>query len=239
MTRAFTLLELLIVLATVAVLIALSAGTLSGSLRRANEARCLAYLRQQLVGLAMMRSQQNDLLPIIAVAFDESGRPRSLWREFQNDWCAAVGQGPMRAVEGVFDSFGRQVWRVGPPWKCPDDRPGTRDPQRDPAYALAEVRQSSYFYWPASFAFGPLVRRAEHRAVQRFLTQHWESDPRFALIRDEEFFHRENTKRFANEGFLDGSAGRGRLRPEEGRDWRVRLMDAAKISFPDRRTPRP
>lgn len=235
-SRAFTLLELLIVIAIIAILIALSLVALRGGLQRANEVRCLANLRQQLVGLTIMRAQQDDLIPIIAVEFDGAGKPRSLWKEFQRDWSAAVGQEPMRTVDGVFDSFGRQIWEVGPPWKCPGDRPGTRDDQFDPAYSVAEVSQTSYIYWPASYAFSALIRGVEHRAVQGFITRFWDADPRKEVLRDQNWFHRSGTRTFGNYGFIDGSAGSARLSPEDGREWVLRLV-AARNAIPGTRPP--
>ncbi|MBY0113108.1 MAG: type II secretion system GspH family protein [Phycisphaerales bacterium] len=224
--RAFTVLELLIVITVIAILIALSLVALRGSLQRTNEVRCLANLRQQLVGLSILRSQQNDLLPIIPVEFDTAGKPKSLWKEFQRDWCEALGQDPIRAVDGVFDSFGNQVWSVGPPWKCPGDRPGTRDDQFDPAYSVAEVQQSSYPYWPALYALNARLRRVEHRDIQRLVTRHWDTDPREEVLRDQNWFHSNGTRTFANYGFIDGSAGAARLSPEASREWVLRLVEA-------------
>lgn len=74
MRRAFTLVELLVVLAIVALLLALAVPAVSGLLARGQAAKCLSNLRQLGVGLNLYLADHDQRMPELAAGRSSRGQ---------------------------------------------------------------------------------------------------------------------------------------------------------------------
>lgn len=182
----FTLVELIVVMAVIATLIAIALPGLSGARAEARRASCLAGLRSIGQGLAGYRNQHSGLLPAAFRAVDV--RHGAL--------------APLPAIAEYLDvSLPRYDSRTGEttsraPWRCPADR----------EESLADGWSYSYLPWDLMFFYSL-------RSPQQTVTRWYELRPGEPVMWDHEARHDRPRKGAASHGrnvlTFDGAAGEG------------------------------
>jgi len=207
--------ELLVVIAILAILVTLSLVGLTSVRRGASDTRCLSNLRQLLTGFSVLRADDTGLLPYASYAPQETDGPCMSWQKLHARWSEAAGVAPARAIEGVRTSRGWKVYDIQAPWRCPGDVPGSGYLADDPTFSYAGAVLSSYEYWPASHISPFAVRGWSEAPARRFVTQAYEAQPGAPILGEANIFHRDGKTWYINNGYIDGSAGRPRLTPEQ------------------------
>ena len=117
MTRpGFSLLELLVVMAIIAILITLSVASVGPAHRAAADVQCLSNLRSLWRGLNAIES--DGLLPMYEYT---TAQDHSDWQNYQKRWADAMGlAAPVRLPE--VPGSGTRFYTSAAPWRCPGDR---------------------------------------------------------------------------------------------------------------------
>ena len=226
--RAFTIVELMVVIAIIAILLSLTFVGVGAVRRTFDESRCLSNIRQQLQGLTMLRAD-TGLLPFTTYLPREAdGSAPPQWLALHARWSEAMGVPPSREREGVKTSSGKRLYEANAPWKCPRDKSGAVNDadfgargntvdKYDFAYSYAEQAMSSCEYWPSGHMTAFHVRGRDAINAQRVVTQAYEAFPTEPVIEEVFNFHRRKSDSLnaTLQGFLDGSAGPGRRTQEQ------------------------
>ncbi|HEX8878073.1 MAG TPA: prepilin-type N-terminal cleavage/methylation domain-containing protein [Phycisphaerales bacterium] len=216
--RGFTLIELMVVIAIIAILISLSIVGLGATRRTSRTLQCQVQLRQVGTALEVMRDR-DGLLPSMRPPTVPSSKGRfiAMYLEFMNRWYAAASATLAPSSDARLTSLGWLLWSAPKPWRCPADDPTNiigvahlNSLGYDPAWPLAAQVGTSYEYIGTSPSYGPLVRgKASETAMRRALTQASERYPSVPLLYDAVPFHQESPRRQrsqdTNAYFQDGS----------------------------------
>lgn len=222
--RGFTLLELLIALAIIAVLLSLSLVSLRSIRAAVDNTRCLNNLRQLLQGLNIVKNTEGGLLPFASYAPTESDGPAKSWQSLHAKWCEAMGVPSPRLREGVRTNTNWKVYDTQAPWRCPLDKPGVVKSSDfpgnsgfpDPDYSYAAVTLTSYEYWPAGHMAAFVVRGWDETSARRIVGLAYEEEPNAAVL-DEAYRYHDigRPTRYGNAVFIDGGAGRERMSEQQ------------------------
>jgi prepilin-type N-terminal cleavage/methylation domain-containing protein len=210
-----TLLELLVCLAIIAILIALSAASLGSARRAAADVQCLSNLRSLWRGLNAIES--DGLLPMYEVTTIKDHTDK---HNFDQRWAEAMGVAPpLRLPEEP--GTGRRFYQAASPWVCPMDRPGSLDAKEVHAYLanhdltnrVADKIGTSYLARCVDAVF--LARfYSTHDAIsiRRHVTRMFEENPDVPPLAEYANFHGKSTHgRFSHAAYIDGSVRRNTL----------------------------
>lgn len=194
--RAFTIIELIAVVAVIGVLLAILLPALAGARRAARSAACLVNLRSIGQAVQMYRGDNDGLLPFANAHID-----------FSLDY-----RDPLPALEQYLDvplpTFNDRAEIIsGAPFICPDD---SQDwPRLGASYFYTPVDLMNYWF---TFSFDPLPQSRKLLA-QRATTAYLSRDSSVILFAENAPYHASDTApQFPLAGrnvlLLDGSARR-------------------------------
>ncbi|MBY0113106.1 MAG: prepilin-type N-terminal cleavage/methylation domain-containing protein [Phycisphaerales bacterium] len=218
--RGFTLLELLVTIAIIAVLLSLSLIALRSVRAALDNTRCLNNLRQLMQGVNILKNAEGGLLPFASYAPTEPDGPARSWQALHARWSEAIGVPAPRPRPGERDARNWKIYDIMTPWLCPRDKPGAVRSSDfpgssflpDPNFSYAAVTLTSYEYWPAGHMAGFVVRGWDETSARRIVGLAYEEEPNAAVLEEAYRFHDiGRPTRFGNAGFMDGGAGKPRM----------------------------
>lgn len=216
--RGFTLLELLIVIAIIAVLISLAIVGLADTRRSSRTLQCQVQLRQVGAALDAMRDR-DGLLPSMKTPVGTISKHTLLdmHLEFMQRWYAAASATLTPSSDPRRTSAGWSLWESPPPWRCPQDDPANpigaawiESLGYDPRWSLAAQVATSYDYIAESASYEALVRgKADETSMRRVITLASSLFPHAPLLIDAAPFHQHKRGQAkasdTNAYFQDGS----------------------------------
>lgn len=216
--RGFSILEILVVIAIIAVLISLAIVGLANTRRSSRTLQCQIQLRQVGAALDAMRDR-DGLLPSMKPPVGANSKSTfiDMHLEFMQRWYAAAGATLTPSSDPRLTSAGWSVWESPPPWRCPHDEPVNpisaawlESLGYDPRWSLAAQVATSYDYIAESPSYAALVRgKADEASMRRVLTHASSLYPRAPLLVDAVPFHQQRRGQAkasdTNAYFSDGS----------------------------------
>jgi len=199
--RAFSLVEVLVVIGTISLLIGLMVPVISKVRAEASSTQCLSNLRQLYVGLQSLRAQMKDELPYVAPLPAPGSLPGFV------------------ALPGLPERMKDIIPVRNPVWFCPAD-----------ASVDSEDLGTSYVYVPGAFMLLepplPLISPEANRIrVMRLITQRFDEGylRSVPLLADSDDYHDFGGREPRNAVFVDGNARPvkktdGSTTPEGGSD---------------------
>jgi prepilin-type N-terminal cleavage/methylation domain-containing protein len=208
--RAFTLVEILVVIAIVAVLIGLSMVALNSARDKTFQLICMANMRQTQAGIALMGGKDN-LLPFASFIPFQADGPAKPFQDMMFALSDAAGVAkPVKA--GSKTSKGWLLYDVAPNFQCPRDVGNTVDPQvvetmgYDADFAFAKQVFMSADYVPGD-SMTKLERRGmDPEVVRRTATRLWDQAPWMPVLDELWQWHNYKSKTaYGNASYIDGS----------------------------------
>lgn len=187
--RAFTLVEVLVVIGVIGLLVGLMMPVFSRVRAESDSTRCTANLRQLFAGLQALRQQQHDLLPF-AAPLPVPANPTAL-------------PGSVPDTQGLPQHLSRIIPEASNIWLCPSDE--TVDSQ---------LLGTSYVYVPGAFMLLELPMAnlsvdADRQRISRLITERFQGGYLRAVpvLADNGDHHDVGNREPRNAVFIDGHAG--------------------------------
>jgi len=202
---AFTLIEIIAVVAVVGILVAILLPALNSARRASRSAACLVNLRSIGQAVQMYRGDNDDLLPFAAAPIDVPLDYRD----------------PLPALEQYLDA---PIPRLddkleivsGPPFVCPDDHEDW--PRLGASYYYIPIYDMNFWFNESGFEKSVATEPARRLDAQRRVTENRGRDPTVVLWSENQAFHvpmsgaeSEFPLAGRNVLLLDGSARRAQL----------------------------
>lgn len=246
--RAFTLLELLVALAVVGVLVALSITAIRKSRDAAENLLCTNNLRRMWQGLNGLRDSNGG----VVVYSDLVLQPvmynfeRQVEQNLFRTWAEAADCAPPNLVKPreayIHPRNGKRYFTTPvfgrvTPWACPSDRPfiftdqaqikqaRNLKPGWTPSGTLFQTDLWSYDSMLLHLTLTAVLRGNHRPTVYKRVTQMFDDAPDVPVIRDGLDFHRDSEgKRYRNAVHSDGSARRDRCSDERWSEFLFKYM---------------
>jgi len=211
--QAFTLVEVLIVIAIVAVLIGLSMVALNAARDKTFQLKCMSNMRQTQSGIALMGGK-DSLLPFASFIPFQTDGPAKPFQDMMFALSDAVGVAkPVKT--GTKTSKGWWLYDVAPNFQCPRDVGNTVDAKvvetmgYDADFSFAKQVFMSADYVPGA-SMTKLERRGmDQEVVRRSMTRTWEQTPWIPVLDELWKWHNyKSTTAYGNASYIDGSVRR-------------------------------
>lgn len=211
--RAFTLVEILVSIAILAILIGLLLVTLNSVRDRASQTKCMSNMRQTQMGIANMAGT-NGLLPFASfIPFQPDG-PAKPFQDMMLALSDAAGASrPVRT--NTKTSKGWWLYDVPSIFQCPRDLGHTVDPKvvadmgYDADYPFARQVFMSADYVPGTLMTNLARRSTDPESIRRQVTQIWDQAP-WTPVLDElwQWHNYKSIRAYGNASYQDGSVRR-------------------------------
>lgn len=210
---AFTLVEILVSIAVLAILIGLLLVTLNSVRDRASQTKCMANMRQVQMGITTMGGT-DGLLPFASFIPFQADGPAKALEDMMLALSDATGVArPARTTTKT--SKGWWLYDVAPIFQCPRDLAFTVDAKTvtdlgyDAAYPFAQQVFMSADYLPGTLMSHLSRRTTNPDAVRRTTTQIWEQAP-WTPVLDEmwQWHNYKSIRAYGNASYIDGSVRR-------------------------------
>ncbi len=208
--RAFTLIEMLVVIAVISTLLGIMLPSLAAMRRESDSAACASQLRQVFVGLESYRRLTKDLIPLC---------------DFLP---AATPEGPVGGLPELLDGF---IDRDCKCWLCPADMDEDESIATGTSYFYVpgllryspqiqlQAAQLAFLLSQDASMSARLRERRRVEAEAKLVTSFYLASPRtFALITDSQDRHAIGDRVPRNGVYLDGSVRAVAAEPEVAQD---------------------